>query len=983
MLSELVNFNDLVTLVSNSGVQFLDFGLGQDFRKCMPGEFVVQESNRSLARLEYDERRNSHVHPRQPETALRSSITVNVDDSVRLLDDIWIPIPLLKKYESGDYGEGPTTWARARLVAVDPAEDPDRHSYRLVLAIDTTVFEDQDDLAYLAPTYRDVQTGDCFAFAYRAHHIGWFSEQPWIEGWINELYGELAEQRLRLYPDEIESRIKNLEPFAHYLNLLFVIGEYAGVPKIKLLRNAPEDMLQPIQVDMLLDVGNSRTCGVLVEKHPHQDPLGLRYELELRDLTQPHWVYAEPFVSRVEFSQANFGKNDWAFRSGRSDAFLWPTIARTGRESVFLGGRRTGNEGATGISSPKRYLWDEAPYEPGWKFNSASSSLNEFPAVAAPFTNLIDACGEALYELPEEERIPVFTPRYSRSSMMMFMLAEVLAQTLCQINSAAQRQKMPNAGMPRHLRSIILTVPPGMSKPEREIFEKRMQQAMGLIWKAFGWHGEDVPVDDPDNKPWPPYPAIKVQWDEATCAQIIYLFSEIDNHFSGRADEFIATTIRPRPDVKERKISIATIDIGGGTTDLVINDYCLDKGRGGNVGIDPKQRFRDGFKVAGDDILLELIQATLVPAFGNALMHHGIKHPQVVLSHLMGTAPVTIEDKVMRQQLAIQVMYPAGLFILKAYENFDPASQTPAKTFPLKDLIADQSPPTQRLLNHVTSLVRRHEPEEQPDFDLLNVPVSIDLCALHELFLTNRVSVCRTLRALCEIIHLFDCDLLLLTGRPSQLPGIEAVVRSLLPLPPDRIIKLSRYKVGGWYPFNRQGMIADPKTTAAVGAMLCMLGQGRLTNFFLHSNRFIPYSTIRNIGLMDKDHIIKDEDLYYTDVDLDDEDYELHQDTMLEVRGLMQLGYRQLNVERWAGSPLYTMDFADDQVRRRVQTQDELLLRVSLRRDKRGSEGFKVDRVETATGRSCNPNDVSLRFNTLTSAALGENSYWLDHGIII
>ena len=38
---------------------------------------------------------------------------------------------------------------------------------------------------------------------------------------------------------------------------------------------------------------------------------------------------------------------------------------------------------------------------------------------------------------------------------------------------------------------------------------------------------------------WPPFPRIEVQWDEATCGQVVYLYSEIQNNFAGRPDEFI------------------------------------------------------------------------------------------------------------------------------------------------------------------------------------------------------------------------------------------------------------------------------------------------------------------------------------------------------------------------------------------------------------------------------------------------------------
>ena len=75
-----------------------------------------------------------------------------------------------------------------------------------------------------------------------------------------------------------------------------------------------------------------------------------------------------------------------------------------------------------------------------------------------------------------------------------------------------------------------------------------------------------------------------IQWDEATCGQVVYLFNETQNNYGGRPEEFIAAL--QRPDKKEKdRITIATIDIGGGTTDLVINDYSLDYGENGGSGL--------------------------------------------------------------------------------------------------------------------------------------------------------------------------------------------------------------------------------------------------------------------------------------------------------------------------------------------------------------------------------------------------------------
>jgi hypothetical protein len=543
---------------------------------------------------------------------------------------------------------------------------------------------------------------------------------------------------------------------------------------------------------------------------------------------------------------------------------------------------------------------------------------------------------------------------------------------------------MPNSDFPRHLRSIILTVPPSMPKPEREIFANRVRQAMGLVWKAFGWHPEDDPVDgDAAAAAWPPFPRVEVRWDEATCGQVVYLFSEIQNNFAGRPEEFFSLARRARPVQRTDRLTVATVDVGGGTTDLVINDYALDTGHGSNVYIVPHQRFRDGFKVAGDDILLEVIQTLLVPPLIEALQRHGVADPRALLSRLIGTDPLDVQESVLRQQLALQVMYPAGLEILKAYEDYNPISGQEPRTLALGELVSRFDRPTNKVLKYFADGVRAETPGASGELGLLDIDVTLDLDRLHRLFMEERIEIARSLRSLCEIIHLYDCDMLLLTGRPSRLPGIQSLFRALLPLPPDRIVKLHEYRTGSWYPFNRQGRIDDPKTTAAVGAMLCVLGQGRLPNFFFRAGAFRPYSTVRYIGLMDQNMIIKRDDVFYADVDLDDPDYQLPE-TGFEMRGVMHIGYRQLSAERWGASPLYALDFATEGEGARERLYREGgVLKVRLEQV-RGAheERFKVAGVEVEGGRSVSKNAVRLRLNTLTNVGLNEDSYWLDSGSV-
>ena len=122
-------------------------------------------------------------------------------------------------------------------------------------------------------------------------------------------------------------------------------------------------------------------------------------------------------------------------------------------------------------------------------------------------------------------------------------------QALMQINSPAQRAKLEHSKAPRFLRSIILTVPPAMPKPEREIFRQSIYQAIGLVWKSLGWDKSDDDFDfssqSAREKYWPILPEVIIQWDEATCGQVVYLFNETQNNYGGRPEEFIAALQRP------------------------------------------------------------------------------------------------------------------------------------------------------------------------------------------------------------------------------------------------------------------------------------------------------------------------------------------------------------------------------------------------------------------------------------------------------
>jgi len=1017
MLPEIIKFEEVATLVSHSGVQFMDFGLTLDPRREPAGEFkYLANTDKIPTRLLVNQESGSlfHVIERDGtkdkiETIREPDFDVPMVQSLEQLDGAWLPVPFLRFRPPGKFDEGPVNWARMRLVAL-AEPDLDGYTHRLTLALDTRTLPRRDNTAYLCPTADDISAGANFRLATMTIDMRWFMDQAWVKEWLEELFREANPE---LDSQEMDEALAERLHLAHYLNILSLLHRPTKeehreptprieIPDLKVIAQVEGT----IPVDLVLDVGNSRTCGILVEDHG-QSGMGLKhnYVLELRDLVDPERIYREPFESRVEFSQTFFGKDHLSVKSGRPDAFLWPTIARVGVEAGRLAGRRRGTEGSTGLSSPKRYLWDEELYRHGWRFNSAYVRTDTEPhATAAPFSHLINELGDALYAVPEEEQMPVFKPHYSRSSLMTFMLAEVLAQALMQINSPAQRVRQGHTNRPRQLRSITLTVPPAMPQAERSLLVSRLEQTVALVWKSLGWHNDDEesdPFTATDGTLRVPMPRLRVEWDEASCGQLVYLYTEIKENFAGHPEEFFDVLARPGKPNRER-ITLGTIDIGGGTTDLVVTDYYLERNgsgsSGSNVFVVPEQRFRDGFRVAGDDILLDIIQLFVLPSFEAALKQAGVASPDAMMSRLCGQEGANAQEQVLRQQLNLQVFTPLGLALLEAYEAFDPEQPSGPETFTYGQRLGEQAV-SDSVRRYVEGTLRR---ELGPDleFDLLAIPLTINLLEVHGAFLKDRFNICRTLASLCEVVFQYQCDTLLITGRPSRLPGVQAYLRKMLPLPPGRILPLQGYRTGSWYPFHRNGRIDDPKSTASVGAMLCLLCvQRNLSNFFFHAAALRPYSTIRHIGLIDNNNTIPDADVTYRDIETNEDDTaiilredESGETPAIEMRGPLRIGYRQLAAQRWAASPLYTLDFTPSGTRKlsdaEAKGQMPPVLKVRLSVDERAGKGslisdrLKVASVETDGNTNFSTRDLKLQLNTLVDAGLGDTNYWLDSGSV-
>ena len=470
-----------------------------------------------------------------------------------------------------------------------------------------------------------------------------------------------------------------------------------------------------------------------------------------------------------------------------------------------------------------------------------------------------------------------------------------------------------------------------------------------------------------------PEPTLILRWDEASCTQLVYLYTEITQKFQGAATDFLRIMGRPRAEYGfEPSLRVASIDIGGGTTDLMVTTYQIE----GNRAINPTQNFREGFKIAGDDILEAVIERHVLPPIGRHLAGCGVPDAGALLQQLFGgdRAGMPEQERHLRKQFVTQVCMPIALALLHAYEGAKPYGDHVPFDMPFEDFFTADTWPSRRIVDY---LERKAQEQGADAFRVKDVTFTVNFDALGQ----EVQNVMRaTLFDLCEVVYTLDCDILLISGRPSRLPAIQDAILALMPVSPNRIIRMHHYRVGHWYPFSDSlARIDDPKTSAVVGGMLCALSEGQIEGFLLRSSQFTLKSTARYIGEMEISGQIKSDRVLFSDIDLEAR-ATADQTAAMRFYAPSFIGFRQLPVERWTATPLYYLELTNPQSASRLA----LPLTVMLERaevdegDEARKEDFKVVEVEDADGEARPKSLLQLRLQTLKSEA----GYWLDTGIL-
>ena len=478
------------------------------------------------------------------------------------------------------------------------------------------------------------------------------------------------------------------------------------------------------------------------------------------------------------------------YESVRTDLFRDISPVRMGAEVDFhLTQPCFVSEGRpqAGLSSPKRYLWDHDGLEGSYwhQFIPAKETMGK---VAGEYFKHLYQDDRDWESVPENESMALLAPAYPRRSMITASVLELLNRAFQQINSEEYRLNTPDPNRKRILKHLVMSYPSGLTRNELGRYKIQVEKAVNIFCHTHKLEGQERTQ-------------LRMAVDEGTACQLAYIYGETLAFES--AESWLKIVGRPRKDGKH-SVRMATIDIGGGTSDICIADY-MDRTGGAVTGLVCEIRHVDGANRAGDDLLEAVLQKIIIPQLANQV-------------RLTRDATRQLFEGVSDQKL---VNKKSGFLrdIWKPLANryISMANGKDGATFKLNEIGLVKS---QRALDDFEDVIKNMSGGSIIVGGLGEKEILFDRnefrSVVMELFrpvLTN----------FCDTICSFDCDIVTLAGRPSDLHVIQEFVRAMLPLPGKRIVPMGGYRTGSWYPLpdpKRPGIIEDPKSVVVVGCAI-------------------------------------------------------------------------------------------------------------------------------------------------------------------
>jgi hypothetical protein len=860
-----------VRLVPSSGVQFLDFSFSADGLSRTIGQFtedhIGTESGQRTVLVDVgrdagDDGVVWHPLTKRP-LGPDEFLTISGFAGLEPFLDTWVPLPYLRfrgRTAAGQpvHDPGPANWVRA-YIASPKGGLRSAKTLNAVLAFDTKLAPvyGTGEAADVGPSAYDALFGSTFQMNDKLADLGMFVSESWVDDWLKGSFDDYAR---RMAADSAASPSTSagpsgrfeLEHLARYLTYLAVLTRGATLPQIRFADSFSNAWQMPVTgVDLVLDMAAETTCALLVIRDAARghtlsadSVLAGAEPLRLRDLNNPVQVHSAAPSTAVEFDGCSFGNAVASRRSGRTDAFQWPSLVRVGTEAERLALRTSATPGVTGRHSLFAGLNEIAVSDAVWRFSrDDASGVDQGPIVA----------GEALTHLTEDgtvigrfdqSGVPAIRPRFSESSLIGLFAGELLMHALVQINqpqwsgagngaaSAACGSAVPSteatAGATRQLQRILVTVASAVSDEDRRLLQTRIEGAIDLLWKAMRW-------DDEATVARPPKPQVSLGIGADVSAQLVYVFDEITTRFGGDATEYLQVLRRPAADRPASVFRIARIDFESASTGLTVVDYDVTN----EGGVRPTISAAERSTVGRDAVLAAFADGEIWPAIADQLQAAGVADARAFLSAIMADraaqAGVALPGHFARR-FDGKIIRPAAESCLRSCETAPARAADAARVFTLKTLVARGGGRLDGLAKPFNAAAAA---AGATGFRLENVTVRVR--QRHAAVLI-RQALDPVLAPFCSLIAGAACDQVLLEGRLAQLPDLVDELRRRLALPAHCIVVAAQLApsavaapVGsgrdGEAHLQSQPRIGSTRMAGAVGAYLASQQALHAANF--------------------------------------------------------------------------------------------------------------------------------------------------------
>ena len=250
------------------------------------------------------------------------------------------------------------------------------------------------------------------------------------------------------------------------------------------------------------------------------------------------------------------------------------------------------------------------------------------------------------------------------------------------------------------------------------------------------------------------------------------------------------------------------------------------------------------------------------------------------------------------------------------------------------------------------------------------------------------------LKKIATIMYAYNCDIVLLSGRPSSLSPIRNIFLKYYSVSPNRLILLNDYFVGHWYPNKNNTGKATAKTIVAMGALVgyYAISLGNLDKFLIDKSQ-LDKKLKSVINYIESSREGQPIEYFITP--------EKNMGELMVSSLPTTLNVRQIGLDSYPSRKLYVIDFNQHKMIERIRNKaiqegtsinetqalakvkeiiDDLRLRMpfqlSIERDEDDKEKLIITAITDKKGNELADSNIEINIQSLGA----DERYWLDTG---